>query len=638
MATCKPVFTTILLSLVITQARAETFGLETLDLQYAEQGWGEPHADKSVDNHPLFIDGKRFNHGFGTHAISALKILLNGKGERFTATVGVDDEVGQRGSVVFKVVGDGKTLWESGVLRGGDAAKEVSVDLHGVNKLTLLVGDANDDITYDHADWADAKIVMITGKPEAIAPIREPAIVLTPKPSAKPRINGARVYGARPGSPFLFSIAATGERPIAFSASGLPKGLQLDPQSGQISGVLNAPGNYQVKLRAKNALGKAERNLRIVSGNTIALTPPLGWNSWNCFGCDVTEANVRSAADAMVASGLVNHGWTFINIDDCWEAGRGEDGKILANEKFPSMKSLTDYVHSKGLKIGLYSSPGPKTCAEHEGSYKHEALDAARYAEWGFDYLKYDWCSYGGLVPRPDHAGLLKPYQVMREALNQVPRDIVFSLCQYGMGNVWEWGAEVGGNCWRTTGDITDTWSSMSRIGFGQAGHERYAGPGHWNDPDMLVVGYVGWSAKVRPTRLTPNEQYTHITLWCLLCSPLLIGCDMTKLDDFTLNLLSNDEVLEVSQDPLGRQAARVARNGTTEVWAKNMEDGSKAAGLFNLGEEDAPVTASWSELGLTGKQTVRDLWRQVDLGRFTGQFQTTVPRHGVVLVRFKGK
>ena len=612
--------------------------METLDLQYAEQGWGEPHADKSVDNHPLFIDGKRFNHGFGTHAISALKILLNGKGERFTATVGVDDEVGQRGSVVFKVVGDGKTLWESGVLRGGDAAKEVSVDLHGVNKLTLLVGDANDDITYDHADWADAKIVMITGKPEAIAPIREPAIVLTPKPSAKPRINGARVYGARPGSPFLFSIAATGERPIAFSASGLPKGLQLDPQSGQISGVLNAPGNYQVKLRAKNALGKAERNLRIVSGNTIALTPPLGWNSWNCFGCDVTEANVRSAADAMVASGLVNHGWTFINIDDCWEAGRGEDGKILANEKFPSMKSLTDYVHSKGLKIGLYSSPGPKTCAEHEGSYKHEALDAARYAEWGFDYLKYDWCSYGGLVPRPDHAGLLKPYQVMREALNQVPRDIVFSLCQYGMGNVWEWGAEVGGNCWRTTGDITDTWSSMSRIGFGQAGHERYAGPGHWNDPDMLVVGYVGWSAKVRPTRLTPNEQYTHITLWCLLCSPLLIGCDMTKLDDFTLNLLSNDEVLEVSQDPLGRQAARVARNGTTEVWAKNMEDGSKAAGLFNLGEEDAPVTASWSELGLTGKQTVRDLWRQVDLGRFTGQFQTTVPRHGVVLVRFKGK
>ena len=182
----------------------------------------------------------------------------------------------------------------------------------------------------------------------------------------------------------------------------------------------------------------------------------------------------------------------------------------------------------------------------------------------------------------------MKPYQVMRAALDKAPRDILFSLCQYGMGNVWEWGAQVGGNCWRTTGDISDTWSSMSGIGFGQAGHEKFAGPGHWNDPDMLVVGYVGWSANVRPTRLTPSEQYTHISLWCLLCSPLLIGCDMTKLDDFTLNLLTNDEVLDVSQDPLGRQAARIAQNGPLEIWAKDLEDGSKAVGLFNRGEAEA--------------------------------------------------
>jgi alpha-galactosidase len=621
-------------SLLRAEACAETFGLETLELQFAEQGWGEPRGDKSVDGHPLFIDGKRFEHGFGTHANSTLGIALAGKGERFTALVGVDDEVGQRGSVVFKVVGDGKTLWESGVLRGGDPVKEVSVDLHGVNKLLLLVGDAGDDINYDHADWADAKIEMREGKPEAIAPVREPAVVLTPKTSAKPRINGARVFGARPGSPFLFTIPATGERPMTFSASKLPPGLRLDPQTGQISGVLKDRRVYQVKLEAKNSVGKAERSLKIVSGETIALTPPLGWNSWNCFGCDVTEANVRSAADGMVASGLINHGWTYINIDDCWEAGRDAEGKILANEKFPDMKALTDYIHSKGLKIGLYSSPGPKTCAGREGSYQHEELDARRYAEWGFDYLKYDWCSYGGIVPNPDHAGLLKPYQVMRAALNQAQRDIVFSLCQYGMGNVWEWGAEVGGNCWRTTGDITDTWSSMSRIGFGQAGHEKYAGPGHWNDPDMLVVGYVGWSAKVRPTRLTPNEQYTHISLWCLLCSPLLIGCDMTKLDEFTLNLLTNDEVLGVSQDPLGLQASRVAKNGTVEIWAKDMEDGSKAVGLFNLGEEEAPVAVTWSELGLKGTRKVRDLWRQSDLGTTSDRFQTPVPRHGVALVK----
>ena len=618
-------------------AAAETFGLETLALQHIEQGWGEPHANQSVDGHPIFLDGKRFEHGVGTHANSVFRVALGGKGERFTATVGVDDEVGQTGSVVFTVLGDGKPLWESGLLRGGDPAKEVSVDLKGVKTLLLVVGDGGDDINFDHADWADARIVMSEGKPEAIARVREPAVVLTPKASPPPRINGARVVGVRPGSPFLFTIPATGERPISFSADKLPAGLQLDPASGMITGVIKEKGVHNVKVRARNARGTAQRALKLVCGDTIALTPPMGWNSWNCFGCDVNEANVRAAADAMVASGLVQHGWTYINIDDCWEAGRDADGNVQSNQKFPDMKALTDYVHSKGLKIGLYSSPGPKTCAGHEGSYKHEEQDARRYAEWGFDYLKYDWCSYGGIVPNPDHDGFMKPYRVMRAALDRAPRDIVFSLCQYGMDNVWTWGAEVGGNCWRTTGDITDTWSSMAGLGFGQAGHEKFAGPGHWNDPDMLVVGYVGWSAKVRPTRLSPNEQYTHISLWCLLCSPLLIGCDMTRLDEFTLNLLTNDEVLDVSQDPLGRQAARVAKQGSLEVWAKDLEDGSKAVGLFNRGEDDAPLTVKWSDIGLSGAQVVRDLWRQQDLGKFSGQFQVQVPRHGVVLVKVGG-
>jgi alpha-galactosidase len=618
----------------LTTAKAETFGLETLQLQYVEQEWGQPHANRSVDGHPLLLDGKRFEHGLGTHANSVFRIALGGNAERFTATVGVDDEVGKKGSVVFKVTGDGKTLWESGVLHGGDRAKDVSVDLDGVKKLVLVVGDADGDISYDHADWAEAKIVMKEGKPEAVAPVREAAVVLTPKPSPQPRINGARVVGVRPGSPFLFTVAVTGEKPITISASNLPAGLQLDPESGIITGVLPEKGTHAVTLHAQNASGSAERVLKIICGDTIALTPPMGWNSWNCFGCDVTEANVRAAADAMVASGLINHGWTYINIDDCWEAGRDADGNVLSNQKFPDMKGLTEYVHSKGLKIGLYSSPGPQTCAGHTGSYQHEELDARRYGEWGFDYLKYDWCSYGGIAPHPDHAALMKPYQVMRAALDKVPRDILFSLCQYGMGNVWEWGAQVGGNCWRTTGDISDTWSSMSGIGFGQAGHEKYAGPGHWNDPDMLVVGYVGWSANVRPTHLTPNEQYTHISLWCLLCSPLLIGCDMTKLDDFTLNLLTNDEVLDVSQDPLGHQAARIAKSGSLEIWAKDLEDGSKAVGLFNRGEDASTVTVRWSELDITGQQTVRDLWRQHDLGKFSDQFQTEVPRHGVVLIK----
>jgi len=389
-------------------------------------------------------------------------------------------------------------------------------------------------------------------------------------------------------------------------------------------------------LGAKNSLGMAEKKFRIVCGDQISLTPPMGWNSWNCFACDVTDINVRSAADAMVASGLIQHGWTYINIDDCWEAGRDAEGKILSNKKFPDMKALTDYVHGKGLRIGLYSSPGPKTCAGYEASYKHELLDAQRYGEWGFDYLKYDWCSYGGIAPRPDHAQLLKPYQVMREALNQVPRDIVFSLCQYGEGKVSEWGTKVGGNSWRTTGDITDTWKSMSGIGFGQAGLEEFAGPGHWNDPDMLVVGHVGWGPSLHPTRLTPNEQYTHISLWCLLSSPLLIGCDLTQLDEFTLNLLTNDEVLDVSQDSLGKQAARVSKDGTAEVWTKPLADGSRAVGLFNRDESPATVRVDFAKLGLSGTVSVRDLWRQKDLPNSSGEFQAEVPRHGCLLLRLR--
>ncbi len=274
-----------------------------------------------------------------------------------------------------------------------------------------------------------------------------------------------------------------------------------------VTGSLKEKGEHVVTLRAKNAVGTAERKWRIVVGQQIALTPPMGWNSWNCFAHAVDEAKVRAAADAMVASGLINHGWTYINIDDCWSikpgsndpdlsgAARDADGMINANKKFPDMKALCAYVHGKGLKIGIYSSPGPLTCAGFTASYQHEDQDARRYAEWGFDYLKYDWCSYGRVIRtnKPTHEQLMEPYRVMRASLDKVDRDIVYSLCQYGWGKVWQWGGEVGGNCWRTTDDISDTWRSMAGIGFSQAGHEKYAGPGHGNDPDMLVVGQVGW-------------------------------------------------------------------------------------------------------------------------------------------------
>jgi alpha-galactosidase len=391
--------------------------------------------------------------------------------------------------------------------------------------------------------------------------------------------------------------------------------------------------------------------LRIVVGDQIALTPPMGWNSWNCFARAVSDAKVRAAADAMVKSGLIDHGWTYINVDDCWEVGasrpeeerRDADGQIKTNAKFPDMKAMADYIHSKGLRAGLYSSPGPATCGGFTASYQFEQKDAAQYAAWGFDYLKYDWCSYGKIADqirknttRPTELEIFQhPYSVMRDALRQQNRDILFSFCQYGMGDVWKWGEQTGGNCWRTTGDINDSWSSMSGIGFNQNGHEKYAGPGHWNDPDMLVVGKVGWGPSLHSTHLTPNEQYTHISLWSLLAAPMLIGCDMTQMDDFTLGLLTNDEVIAVNQDALGQQAKRVwADADDDEIWARNLQDGTKAVGLFNRGDMPTNIAAKWSDLGISGKQTVRDLWRQKDLGEFDGQFSADVGRHGVVLIK----
>jgi alpha-galactosidase len=530
---------------------AQTVWLDALDLTTMQAGWGSPQPRKSVDGNTLSVAGQKFERGIGTHAVSTFLLNLEGKGKQFHAIVGVDDETGEKASIGFYVLGDKKVLWESGVMKKGDTAKVIDLDIQSVRLLGLLVDDAGDGIDYDHADWCDAKLELSENRPisEIVQTdflLKKPYI-LTPKAPDQPRINGSRVFGVRPGNPFLYTIAATGKRPMTFSAQNLPDGLALDASSGRITGVMKQPWEYKVTLSARNDFGQAEREFRILVGDKICVTPPMGWNSWNCWACAVDDQKVRAAADAMVETGLINHGWTYINIDDCWEIKpdatepqlqgeqRDKNGMINTNKKFPDMKALSDYVHSDGLKLGIYSSPGPLTCAGFTASYGHEESDAQQLALWGIDYLKYDWCSYDRIAKDRSLPELKKPYVVMRSALDKLQRDIVYSLCQYGWGKVWEWGAEVGGNCWRTTGDIADTWQSMSKIGFGQAGHEKYAGPGHWNDPDMLVVGLVGWGPQLHTTNLSPDEQYTHISLWSLLSAPLLIGCDLGKLDDFTL-------------------------------------------------------------------------------------------------------
>jgi alpha-galactosidase len=489
---------------------------------------------------------------------------------------------------------------------------------------------------------------------DAPAAPTEEAIILTPPPAATPRINGPRVFGVRPGSPFLYRIPATGERPLAFSAENLPAGLALDPVTGFITGSLAEKGTCDVTLKATNRLGTDARPFKIVCGDTLALTPHMGWNSWYVWENHVTDRIMRAAADAMVESGLADHGFMYVNIDDCWAVKPGaadptlqgeprdKSGKVNSNPRFPDMKALTDYVHAKGLKAGIYTSPGPLTCAGHTGAWEHEAKDVERFVEWGFDFLKYDWCSYDRIAKDKSLAELQEPYRLISGILAKQPRDIVLNLCQYGMGDVWEWGKAVGGNSWRTAGDLGGSFEKIGealfRDGFdlyAEKALERWGGPGGWNDPDYLLLGYLSnWKGATVPTPLTPNEQYSHVTLWCLVAAPLILSGDITRLDPFTLGLLTNDEVLEVDQDALGRPGRRVSKSGDLEVWARPMEDGSLAVGLFNRGEGLRTVEAGWAELGLGGPQRVRDLWRQRDIGVAEGKLAAAVARHGVLLVR----
>ena len=623
---------------------AGSIWLDSLDLTKMVQRRGTPRAGKSGSGRgneppPLILGGIRYEHGIGTLSINELIVDLKGQATRFVSMIGIDDAARSgQGSVVYEIWLDDRRLYASPLMRAGGEPQFVSVDVTGGKYLELFIDDGGDVSTGDYADWAGAAIYLkdgATAKPETWSFPSEPAPPIASGWPATPRINPPRVTGGTPGRPFLFRIPATGEAPLTFSARGLPAGLSLDPSTGIITGSITRAGKSDVAVTVANAKGRTTSTLTIVGGDdALALTPPLGWNSWNVWGASVDDAKVRAAAEAMLSSGLAAHGFQFVNIDDGWEGTRDANGVLQPNKKFPDMKGLADFVHSKGLKIGIYSSPGPTTCQGLAGSYRYEEIDARTWSEWGFDLLKYDWCSYERIAKDRSLDELKRPYVVMRDALRKVDRDVVYSLCQYGMGNVWEWGAEVGGHYWRTSGDLTDVWSNMSAVGFRQVGREKWSRPGHWTDPDMLVVGKVGWGPTIHDTRLTPNEQITHISLWALQAAPLLIGADMTQLDPFTTTLLTNHEVLEMHQDVLGRGATRLYQRERLELWARPLADGTIAAGLFNRGLRRARMIATWKELGISGRQPVRDLWLHRDLGTFPDAFVADVPAHGAVLVR----
>jgi alpha-galactosidase len=365
-------------------------------------------------------------------------------------------------------------------------------------------------------------------------------------------------------------------------------------------------------------------------GNDLAARPPMGWNSWNHFREKVDDAAVRAQAEAMVSSGMRDAGYTYINIDDTWEGVRDSKGNIQTNSKFPDMKALADFVHSKGLKLGIYSSPGAKTCAKFEGSLGHELQDAQTYAAWGIDYLKYDLCGLrdelrAAPTPEAAHKIMVDAYIKMRDALRGTGRPIVYSLCQYGNDAVWEWGPSVGGNLWRTTGDITDKYARMAEIGFGQAGLARFAGPGHWNDPDMLEVGNGG---------MTTEEYRTHMSLWAILAAPLLAGNDLSTMTPETVALLTNRDVIAIDQDAMGKQGDRVSAEGPIEVWVRPLADGSKAVGIFNRHPSAMTAHVDFQKLGFPHAVKAKDLWQAKDLGTIGAPYTVTLPGHGVQFLR----
>ncbi len=430
------------------------------------------------------------------------------------------------------------------------------------------------------------------------------------------------VEGSIDGDTFFFSTAPA-SNPRRTVYRGVRKGDEVTitiVRPDRDDQVLNVVRGPETAGRTPPRIDLPE--FHAVRDNGLARTPPMGWNSWNFFRGRVDDAVVRGIADVMASNGMRDAGYVYVNIDDTWEAGRDSQGRILTNKKFPDMKALANYVHAKGLKLGIYSSPGPLTCAGYEGSYGHEAQDARTYAEWGIDYLKYDWCSAARIYTDTEMQAV---YQRMGDALLATGHPIVYSLCQYGRNEVWKWGPSVGGNLWRTTGDISDNWESMTRIGFNQDALAPFAKPGHWNDPDMLEVGNGG---------MTLAEYQTHMSLWALLAAPLLAGNDLRSVKPDVLAILTNRDVIAIDQDPLGQQGQPVKKDGDVEIWSRSLAGGAAAIGIFNRGASAADVVVDCKALGLCGDYSVRDVWAAKNVGQFGPTYRTSVPAHGVTLLR----
>lgn len=543
--------------------QTRTVWIDDLALPSFSQSIRPAQAKRNYLKKTITIAGVEYARGVGAITTSVLAFDVNGRAKRFTAQVGADDQGRNDAPITFYVIGDRDILFQSREMKAGDPAETVDVNLAGIKRVGLLVtdhiGGVRNNRTY--CNWADAQFIMIGDSlPKPVHDAGE-RYILTPEPPPTPRINSARLFGATPGHPFLYTIAATGQRPMHFSAANLPAGLVLDAQTGIITGKISQPGTYLATLRAGNQLGEATQTLTIRIGDTIALTPPMGWNGWNSWAGHIDQDKVIASAEAMVNTGLRDHGWSYINLDDTWQGVRsGPLTALQPNEKFPDIKAMVEHIHSLGLKAGIYSTPYIYSYAGYVGAssdfekggeraepvkekrrntaligpYRFETNDARQMAEWGFDYLKYDW--------RID----VHSTERMAAALKSSGRDIVFSISNNApIEKAADWSRLT--NAWRTGPDIKDSWTSLYYSAFTLDPWAEFAGPGHWNDPDMMVLGNVSIGAELHPSRLCPDEQYTHMSIYSLLAAPLLIGCPLEQLDAFTLNLLTNDEVIAIN-------------------------------------------------------------------------------------------
>lgn len=445
----------------------------------------------------------------------------------------------------------------------------------------------------------------------------------------EPRINPPYVVGNYLGTEFIFAIPTSGERPMTWTAEGLPEGLALDEKTGIIRGIVNEAGNYGVKITAKNARGSQVGELQIRIGEELALTPVMGWNSWNTFGKHLTEALIIETAEAMIANGMRDLGYNYINIDDLWQLKeRGEDGHIaIDSTKFPrGIKYVADYLHERGFHLGIYSDASEYTCAGVCGSLGYEKRDARDFAAWGVDLLKYDYCG----APASRDTAIVR-YRKMGEALRATGRSIVYNICEWGRRKPWEWAKEVGGHYWRTTEDIRDAWD-LRESGTGLYGImdiidangelADYAGPGGWNDPDMLVAGIFGTSSNINsgnvPFGCTLNEYRTHMSMWCMMAAPLLCGNDVRNMPDSVLNILTNPEIIAIDQDRLGVQGKMVRKVGNCEVWIKPLCGEEVALAVMNRGDQAETIEVPLSLAGFTGCVAVRDVWLHRNLGEYT--------------------